>query len=114
MLRDFGPLIAIGRLFETIDGTSDLGQRLVRCGEGALRCSDTTDVVALRDKIAEMYRERDALESERASIASDPEVDAFVNALVAQSATLRLVTPRVRSWLENNRALDNFAVRSSV
>lgn len=112
--RDFVPLIAIGRLLRGIGGISGLGDKLVSCGEDAQKSGDLAGAEALREAIVRLQARRAALESEREAIADDPEVSAFLNALASEQATLRLVTNRVRQWLENNGALDSFVVRASI
>jgi hypothetical protein len=108
--RDFAPLSAIGSLLEQIDKTSKLGQRLKTCGQKAEQIRDSIPAEELLKAISELRRERSALEVERASVTKDQEVDKFLNALAEGDATLRMVTERVRNWLEQNGALDNFAI----
>lgn len=108
--RDFGPLCAIGNLLEKIDGTAELGRRLTTCGRTAQKVGDKISAEDLRDVIVQLHRERAALEIERASVTKDPETDRFLNALAVGKATLRLVTPRVQAWLEQNGALDQFTI----
>jgi hypothetical protein len=108
--RDFGPLCAIGSLLEKIDGTAELGRRLTTCGRNAQKVGDKISAEDLRDVIARLHQERNALEIERASVTKDPETDRFLNALAEGKATLRLVTPRVQAWLEQNGALDQFTI----
>lgn len=110
--RDFKPLVAIGILLEKIEGVSDLGRRLVACGrEADNSLARTPPMEALRDDIRRLRKERAALEAERALLTNEPEVDAFLNALAEGRATLRIVTERVRAWLEQNGALDSFLIR---
>ena len=110
--RDFKPLVAIGTLLERINGVSDLGRRLVECGrEAANSLARTPPVETLRDDIRRLHEERASLEAKRASLTDEPEVDAFLNALAEGRATLRIVTEKVRAWLEQNGALDSFSIR---
>jgi hypothetical protein len=110
--RDFKPLVAIGTLLERINGVSDLGRRLVECGrEAANSLAKTPPVETLRDDIRRLHEERASLEAKRASLTDEPEVDAFLNALAEGRATLRIVTEKVRVWLEQNGALDRFSIR---
>lgn len=109
--RDFKPLGAIGRLLERIDGVSDLGHRLVECSRKAdesVRSKASAE--ALRDSIRRLREERLELEAERDSLTNEPEVDAFLNALAEGRATLRIVTEKVRVWLDQNGALDSFSI----
>ena len=110
--RDFKPLVAIGTLLEKIEGVSDLGRRLVECGRDAGNSlARTPPVETLRDDIRRLREERVSLEAERASLTNESEVDAFLNALAEGRATLRIVTEKVRAWLEQNGALDSFSIR---
>ncbi len=112
--RDFKPLVAIGGLLQRIDATKDLGGRLISCGQDAERSVAATTADLLREAIHRLRENRTQLEADRASATNEPEVDAFLNALAEGRATLRMVTERVRSWLEHNEALDTFAVTAQV
>ncbi len=109
--REFGVLLPIGRIFESIEGTADLGLRLVSCAEAALACADTTAADQLVSIIGQLGAQRADLDRERAAEIRDPDVAAFFDALLEGSASLRLVTPPVRAWLAAHEALDNFKVR---
>lgn len=110
--RDFKPLVAIGGLLEKIEGVSGLGRRLVECGrEADSSLRRKPPVESLRDEIRCLVDDRVTLEAERASLTNEPEVDAFLNALAEGRATLRIVTETVRTWLEQNGALDGFSIR---
>jgi hypothetical protein len=113
MDREFGGLLTIGRVFESIEGTAALGVRLVSCAEEARVFSDTAGSERLAPTIRRLREARVKLEAERASEAKDPEVGAFLDALVDGKASLRLVTTAVREWLEEHGALDNFVVRGA-
>jgi hypothetical protein len=108
--RDFTPLSAIGTLLERIDKTSELGRRLTTCGSEAEQLGDRIPVETLRKAIQRLGKERAILEIERASVTKEPEVDIFLNALAEGHATLRMVTDRVHSWLEQYDSLDSFAI----
>lgn len=110
--RDFKPLVAIGMLLEKIDGVSDLGRRLAECGRSADNSlASMLRVDTLRDEIRRLREERVLLEAERGLLTNEPEVEGFLNALAEGRATLRIVTEKVRDWLEQNGALDNFSIR---
>lgn len=108
--RDFAPLRAVGELLEKIDRNSDLGKRLSTCGREAEQMSDRLPIPAMRDAIVHLQREREELEAERVSLTQEPEVDRFLNALAAGTATLQTVSSRVQKWLEKYDALDRFMV----
>lgn len=110
---EFGGLLAIGRVFEGIEGTADLGVRLVSCAEEARSCADTAGAEDLLEVVARLRALRLQLEAERAAVIDDPEVGAFVDALVGQEATLRHVTEPVIRWLTRYGALDSFRVRGA-
>ena len=113
MEGEFSGLLAIGRVFESIDGTADLGLRIVSCAEEAYVCTETVGIDQLASTIRRLRERRTALDSERDSKAETTEVGVFLNALVEQQATLRMVTAPVRQWLEDHGALDNFVVRGA-
>jgi hypothetical protein len=94
-----------------IPNTSKLGEKLLACGREAERTSSRQlPAMEWRDAILQLRSERTALEAERTAATQDPEVDAFLDALAENEATLRIVTTRVYDWLEKNGALDIFKV----
>ncbi|POF32612.1 hypothetical protein [Roseibium marinum] len=108
--RDFKPLIAIGNLLTQLDVEADLGRRLMECGREATEVRDSISAEALRDTVIRVRNKRHELDEERVAFTSDAEVDEFLIALAEGRATLRLVTASVRSWLEENDALDSFDI----
>ncbi|PDQ20116.1 hypothetical protein CN311_15985 [Mesorhizobium sanjuanii] len=109
--QEFRPLISIGTLLERLGVAVDLGHRLVACGEEAVNVRDSIAAAELRDTIVALRAQRLNLDRERIAVTREPEVDEFLAALGNQQATLRLVTPRVREWLEKSGTLDRFDVR---
>lgn len=109
---EFTPLDVIGTLLRKIDGAAALGQRLVTLAAEALQSVPGETMAALAQRIERMRRHRVALDAERQSLVEDAEVDRFIEALAAQNATLRLVTDRVRQWLDQHGALDRFELRA--
>src|SRR3546814_20213925 len=100
----------LGGLLERIDFAADLGRRLAECGQEAIQIADSIPADVLRDTIMRVRRKRRDLEKERIAITREPEVDEFLVALAEGRATLRLVTERVRAWLDVHGALDRFGV----
>ncbi|UEM07105.1 hypothetical protein JL101_029330 (plasmid) [Skermanella rosea] len=109
---EFRPLDVIGTLLKKIDGAAPLGQRLVTLAAQGLQPVPGETMAALYQRIQRMRRCRVALDAERQSFTEDAEVDRFIDALAAQKATLRLVTERVRKWLDQHGALDRFELRA--
>jgi hypothetical protein len=113
VVRDqFAPLVAFGELLEKIAGVADLGHRLADCGRRAQRLSGGA-AEDLLTGVTAMLAERDALQTERAQQIGDDEVGAFLNALAIGQATLALITPDVRAWLDENHALGRFRVSAA-
>lgn len=108
--RDFRPLVAIGELLENIEIAVDLGQRLRQCGQEAIDIRDSVPAERLSAEIRRVREIRAALEKERTSITKDPDVDSFLNALADRTATLSMITDGIYSWLDENGALDRFAI----
>jgi hypothetical protein len=109
--EEFRPLIAIGELLMKLDVAAGLGRQLVECGREAIEVRDNIPAEDLRGTIVRVRDRQRELEKERVAMTSDTEVDAFLVALAEGRATLRLVTARVRSWLDENDALDRFGIR---
>ncbi len=68
---------------------------------------------ALPDKLKQLLDARAALARDLTTLASDPEVDAFLTAFAKKgSVTLDVVTQRVLKWLADQSALDQFNVQA--
>lgn len=111
--REMEPLGLVGSVLRGIADTADLAERLCALSESARRLCErqqsaiedfATTAGALRAEAA-------ALKAEVNALATDPEVDAFLQALAGGRATLRLATANVLRWLEQLEALDRFDVR---
>jgi hypothetical protein len=111
--RQFGPLGAVGEILQGIEGTADLGGRLASLVERARLLGDRqhTTMEEFAAGTAPLRAEADRLKSEIASLGTDPQIDAFLTALAAGRAALRLATPSVLGWLDQMGALDRFEVR---
>lgn len=103
------PLGATGDLIADLDPSSTLGRRLTAFGARAadVLSRQAQFAAAARDALAEAA----ALRAEVATLATEPEQMAFLDALVAGHAPLRLLTPGVLSWLDRLGGLDRFVVR---
>lgn len=108
---EFRPLIVIGRLLERINGTSDLGRRLLACGRDAEASTEVTSAVALQDAVQRLRGTRAELEEERKSLTGEPDVDLFLDAVARGGAPIQMETPVVRAWIEAQNATNSFVVR---
>lgn len=102
------PLGATGELIADLDPSSTLGSRLsafaVKAGEILKQPHFVVGVHAI-------LAQAEALRMEIATLATEPEQMAFLDALVAGRATLRLLTPGVLGWLDRLGGLDRFSVK---
>jgi hypothetical protein len=113
VVRDrFAPLIAFGELLEKIDNVADLGRSLADCGRRAQRLTSGS-AEDLLSNVTSLLAERDALQTERGEKIGDDDVGEFLNALAVGRATLDLITPDVRAWLDQNQALGRFRVSAA-
>jgi hypothetical protein len=111
----FEPLAGTGALLEVIPATHALGAELKATVADARRLAENrvaadefaTSVSCLIEAQARLQ------EKVQAASGGQPEVDAFLDALTHNQATLRHMTPGVIRWLEDNDALDAFAVRAA-
>jgi hypothetical protein len=111
---EYRPFTTVGRLLEKIEGTRDLGDRMVRLGNEADGSNNLASAGQLKTTILHLSHVRAALEAEKTIMTKDEEVDAFLSQLAQGRATLRLVTPNVFSWLGTHGALDLFDIRATV
>lgn len=102
------PLGATGDLIADLDPSSTLGSRL---SAFALRASEVPKQPQFAAATRAVLSEAEALRTEIATLATEPEQMAFLDALVAGRATLRLLTPGVLAWLGRLGGLDRFVVR---
>jgi hypothetical protein len=103
------PLSALERLLHR------LGRTEVATAVGELRRMDSGLASAglqLPTKLAALQEAREALARDLTTLASDPEVDAFLTGFAKNgSVTLTLVTKTVLDWLGEQSALDQFTVQ---
>lgn len=109
--RQFTPMLSVGTLLDRINPVSDLGKQLNACATEARSTSDSLDGRALLDHVRRLLQLRERLQARRRDELGDGDVADFVNALAEDRATLAMVTPSVRSWLNENDALDRLKVK---
>ena len=111
--RDIEPVGLAGSILMGIPNTANLAERLSTLSERARRLSDRQQS-AIEDfatTAGTLRAEAAALKAEVNALATDPEVDVFLQALAGGRATLRLATENVLRWLDQLDALDRFDVR---
>jgi hypothetical protein len=111
--RDFADLPAVGELLLKISGAEAIGSDLKQIGQAAQGLADSDPQAEQLAAAAAALRARRAhtLDAMRA-FTGQAEVDAFLQGVIQQRATLELVTPGVLTWLTEHGALDAFRVRS--
>lgn len=108
----FNSLAGIGDLMSRIDRTSALGRRMSDCSRRAQRSVDGGTAADLLAQVRQLTTELATLREEQAKAFTEGAVGKFLQAVAEQRATLALVTPEVRDWLEENNALSLFRVLS--
>jgi hypothetical protein len=106
----FQPLIGLGELMSSMNVPNDLGARLVACGRAGTSSAMAGTASELYAAIKAQSAQYDALQAERAKELGDDEVGDFINALADKRATLAMVTPKVRAWLEAHNALERLGI----
>lgn len=104
------PLGSTGDLIIDLDPSSTLGARLIAF---AVRASEIIKATHAQFAagVLNTFAEAESLKAEIGLLATEPEQMAFLEALVAGKATLRLLTPSVLEWLGRLGALDRFVIR---
>jgi hypothetical protein len=111
-VRDrFAPLVAFGELLEKV-GVEDLGRRMASCGRRATSVTGGS-AEELGGAVSSLLEELARLQAERAEKIQEGEVGEFLNALAERRATLAMITPAVRAFLEGNQALGRFSVSAA-
>jgi predicted transcriptional regulator len=112
---EFEPLRGMGELLERIEATQDLGRRLINVGQEARGLLESRPSLSdLRTSVERLRPLAAALREELAHVGDDdPDVTAFLRAMVANQATARHLKPSVLVWLDQRGALDVFAVRAA-
>jgi hypothetical protein len=106
----FKSLAGVGDLLAKIEGTATLGKRMIDCSLRAQRSADGGTAPDLLNQVRQLLLELENLRAEQASALTEGAIGTFLQAAAEQRATLLLVTPEVRTWLEENNALEKFRV----
>ena len=99
-----------GDLIADLDPSSTLGGRLTAFAARAGEVSRAPQAQFPAGVLATLT-EAKALRMEIARLATEPEHMAFLDAIIAGQATLRLLTPGVLDWLKRLGDLDRFVIR---
>lgn len=108
--QKFRPLVALGQLLQSINVEAELGASLVETGQRAIKPREGVSAKALAQEVRTLLAEQTTLQDERAKLISEGAIGQFITALAEQKATLAMVTPDVRAWLEQNGALERFSL----
>ena len=108
---EFLPFVAIAQVLSRIPDLAALSAALSGFGrearEAMERRAGAETIVA---EIARLRATRDSLDAELQSITGDVEIDGFLKAVTANTATLAIVSPAVLAWLSAHGALTAFWV----
>lgn len=106
----FQPLSGLGELLASMNVPNELGQRLKLCSQKGHSSVSAGSINDLLSRIESLLQEYDHLQAERKEEIGEDEVGDFINALADKRATLAMVTPKVRAWLEDHDALDRLGI----
>ena len=106
----FQPLVGLGELLTSMNLANNLGPRLVACGRSGITSANAGSAIDLQTAVSALSADYEALQSERAAEIGEGEVGDFINALADKCATLAMVTPKVRAWLDQHSALDRLGI----
>ena len=106
----FGPLAGIGQLLTTMNVGNNLGERMKRLAERAQNGGNASDAQDFARVVKDLHEELSKLRAEQDLMISEGDVGEFITALSEKRATLSTVTPKLRDWLKQNGALDNFQI----
>lgn len=109
--RLFQPLVAVGELLRRIGGEAELGDKLLSCGREAQAIPSGTAAPALLAQIERLLATRERLQDRRRAALGEGAVADFINALAENRATLAMVSPDVRAWLDEHGASARLQVR---
>ncbi len=114
--EQFEPLAGTGALLDMIPATRELGAKLKATAQCARNLAENrTPAEEFAQSIVKLMVDQEALRRQvQAASGGQPEVDSFLEALAANRATLRHMTPGVLEWLSTNDALGAFAVRAAA
>lgn len=102
--RDFRPLIQVGEMLQRLDQGSNLGADLASCGRDATSYKPGASASEFLNKVSDLLTRREQLQERRRTNYGDGAIAAFVNALAENGASLEMVTPEVRRWLDEHGA----------
>jgi hypothetical protein len=109
--REFLTLKSIGALLATMPSTKELGSKLLALSNDATSLqASRVSAEEFAPQVLALRQRRTFLQSELNAITEDKEIDIFLKNVTARTATLAHVTPRVIKWLNENGAIDKFAV----
>jgi len=106
----FQPLVGLGELLTSMNVSNDLGSRLITCGSKGMSVLNASSAPQLHAGIAAVLDDYEVLQAERARVIGEDEVGDFINALADKRATLAMVTPKVREWLNDHDALGRLGI----
>lgn len=107
---DFAQLGSVGALLAGFPGAKDLGERMQQAARDAAVARQGATAEQLVAIAADLLARREALIAEQQTVAGDPAVAAFLQALAEKRATLDLLKPEVLKWLGDQKALDRLQV----
>lgn len=102
--REFRPLIQVGEMLEKLDPSSRLGKEMAACGRAAVSFQQVSNTSEFLTHVRVLVSKRDELQRIRRSDYGDGAIAEFVNALAENRATLEMITPDVRTWLDSHGA----------
>lgn len=109
----FNELASVGSLLATFAASADLGARMVAAAQAAQAARQGLGPEHLLTTARELLTLRQALLAEQQSVAGDPTVSTFLQALAEKRATLDLLSVEVLAWLRNEGALERLQVVSA-
>lgn len=102
--RDFRPLIQVGEMLQRLDQGSDLGADLASSGRDATSYKPGASASEFLNSVSDLLTRREQLQEQRRKNYGEGAIAAFVNALAEDRASLEMVTPEVRRWLDEHDA----------
>jgi hypothetical protein len=110
--QQFAPLGSVGALLSAFPGARDLGLKMVQAAADA-RQSSQAPLIDLSPKVMGLQKVREMLIAEQQTVAGNPNVAAFLQALADNRATLDLLETEVLEWLKNQGALKSLKVTAA-
>ncbi|AZO73509.1 hypothetical protein [Mesorhizobium sp. M1D.F.Ca.ET.043.01.1.1] len=110
--QQFAPLGSVGALLSAFPGARDLGLRMVQAAADARQHSQAP-LIDLAPKVRGLQKMRETLVAEQQTVAGNPKVAAFLQALAANRATLDFLETEVLEWLKGQDALRSLKVTTA-